>query len=317
MNIIFMGSPDFAVVSLKRLRAAKLPVVAVVTQPDRPRGRGRRTQPTPVALYAEEAGLPLLKPQRLRNREIRQQLLAFEPDLFVVVAYRILPPGILSLPRRGSINLHGSLLPEYRGAAPIQHALIDGERMTGLTTFQLDEQVDTGGILLQRELPIQPEDDFGTLHDRMADLGAELLIETIDGYLTRELEPRSQPPGEYRGAPRITALDRLLRWEQDAKALHNRIRGLSPLPGACCRLDGKQVRVFATSVIAADTPQPPGTVLQAGRQGILVACGADALLITDLQLEGKKRLPAADFLNGHPLHAGDYFANGIISTEQQ
>ena len=311
MSIIFMGSPDFAVVSLRKLLDAGLPISAVVSQPDRPRGRGRKVQPTAVTTFALQNQLTLFRPQRLRSEEIRTQLSHFEPDLFVVVAYRILPESMLSIPQRGSINLHGSMLPHYRGAAPIQHALLNGEEQTGLTTFLLDERVDTGGILLQEQVAIEQNDDYGILQERMAEQGAQLLLESVQQYLAGELHPAPQPAGEFTVAPRIGSADRLLDWQQSASELNNRIRALSPAPGAFCQLDDKQLTLFAAEVVEPAATEEPGTILQTGKTGLLVSCGRNALLIKELQLKGRKRMAAVSFLNGYKLSPGMVLRNGF------
>ncbi len=313
MSIIFMGSPEFAVVSLRKLLQAGLPVSAVVSQPDRPSGRGRKVQPTAVSAFSLQKQIPLFRPQRLRNEETRAQLSQFNPDLFVVVAYRILPRAMLSIPYRGSINLHGSLLPQYRGAAPIQHALLNGEVNTGLTTFLLDEQIDTGGILQQEQVVIHPGDDHGSLQSRMAEQGADLLLETVQKYLAGDLQPAPQPAGEYRAAPRIGSADRLLSFDQSAGQVNNRIRALSPAPGAYCQLDDKQLTIFAAVVVEQDASEEPGTILQSGKEGILVACTQNALLIKELQLKGRKRMAAASFLNGYRLTPGMRLLEGAQS----
>jgi methionyl-tRNA formyltransferase len=310
MSIIFMGSPDFAVVSLRKLLDAGLPISAVVSQPDRPRGRGRKVQPTAVTTFALQNQLTLFRPQRLRSEDIRTQLSHFNPDLFVVVAYRILPKSMLTIPQRGSINLHGSMLPHYRGAAPIQHALLNGEEQTGLTTFLLDERIDTGGILLQERVAIEQDDDYGILKGRMAEQGAQLLLASVQQYLAGELHPAPQPAGEFTAAPRIGSADRLLNWQQSAGELNNRIRALSPAPGAFCQLDDKQLTLFAAEVVES-TPEEPGTILQTGKTGILVSCGRNALLIKELQLKGRKRMAAASFINGYKLSPGMVLRNGF------
>jgi methionyl-tRNA formyltransferase len=311
MSIVFMGSPEFAVVSLRKLLQAGLPVSAVVSQPDRPRGRGRKVQPTAVSAFAQQEQIPLFRPQRLRNEEIRMQLSSFNPDLFIVVAYRILPRAMLAVPHRGSINLHGSLLPHYRGAAPIQHALLNGDVQTGLTTFLLDERIDTGGILQQEQVVIHPDDDYGSLQSRMAEQGARLLLESVQQYLAGDLQPVSQPAGEYTAAPKIGTADRLLSWQQSANMLNNRIRALSPVPGAHCHLDNNQLTLFAAEVVEQTITEMPGTILQTGKNGILVACTKNALLIKELQLKGRKRMAASSFLNGYKLSPGMILSDGV------
>ena len=243
----------------------------------------------------------------MRDPDFLEELRKTEAELFVVVAFRLLPGRILRIPRLGAFNLHGSLLPAYRGAAPIQHALMDGKETTGLTTFLLDRGVDTGGILLQETTPILPEDDLGSLHDRMAVQGAALVQRTVDGLLAGCLTPTPQPTGEWPLAPRIEAATRQMDWHRSANLLHNQVRALSPVPAALCRLHDRWLKIFRTRVedLPLGAAADPGRVLECDAEGPLVSCGARALRILELAPEGKRRMSAADWLRGYRLQAGE------------
>jgi len=315
MRIVFMGTPEFALPSLERLHA-EFSVAAVFSQPDRPQGRGRKLRPSAVSAWALEKGLPLYRPERLKSRATRELLRSLEPDLLVVVAYRLLPEALLSVPVLGAVNLHASLLPLYRGAAPIQRALMNGETVTGLTTFKLDRGMDTGGILLQEEIPIAPEDDYGSLSARLSAAGAPLLLRTVQGLQAGTLQPRPQPPEDpsWPRAPKIQREDRLLNWREDALKLHNRIRGLSPEPAARTFLRGEPWKIFRTRVLEQDYPELlPGTVIRVDRKSLTVACGRGALQLLEIQPAGKKRMPVASYLLGHPLKTGTSFGTGTDS----
>ncbi len=307
-GLVFMGSPGFALPSLDALVAAGHDLRLVVSRPDQPAGRGRKLRPTEVSARALELGLPLCRPVRMRDPGFLAELRGTEAELFVVVAFRLLPGRILKMPSLGAFNLHGSLLPAYRGAAPIQHALMDGKASTGLTTFLLDRGVDTGGILLQETTPISTGDDLGSLHDRMAVQGAALVVRTVEGLLAGTLTATSQPEGNWPLAPRIEADTRRIDWHRAANMLHNQVRALSPVPAALCRLHDRWLKLFATRVeeLPTDDSAPaPGTVLETGGEGPLVACGARALRILELAPEGKRRMRAADWLRGYKLEIGE------------
>jgi len=244
MRIVFFGTPEFAVVSLRRiLQSGRHPVAGVVTQPDRPAGRGRKSTPPPVKECALEHGLPFLQPVKLGNSEFLAELNKWGADCFVVVAYRILPEAVFVMPDRGTINLHASLLPVYRGAAPIRWALFDGRDKTGLTTFLIRKKVDTGDVLMTREIAIGPEETHGELSQRMADTGAELLLETLDRWERKEVVPHKQDATLATKAPKITAEDRNIDWSQSPKQIFNRVRGLAPAPGAVSTFRGTQVKI--------------------------------------------------------------------------
>jgi methionyl-tRNA formyltransferase len=330
-RIVFMGTAELACASLEALAAAPgFEVVAVVTQPDRPKGRALKLQPSPVKQAALRAGLPVLQPERARDAAFWEELRRLEPGLIVVAAYgQLLPPAILTLPARGCFNLHASLLPQYRGAAPIQWAILDGQAETGVTIMKMAERLDTGDILAQRATAIAPEDTAVTLHERLARIGAQLLLEALADSVNNKTIARPQPEAQATYARKITKEDGRLDWTQPARSLWNRVRALIPWPGAFTSWPGaaqaRTVKIWRASVEEARAIAPcsvgaprrwemeesravapvPGVVLQAEKAGIVVACGGgSALHIHELQLEGGRRLSAAEFLAGHPLPPG-------------
>ena len=298
-----MGTADFACPSLVALNdTPRIEVVAVVTQPDRPKGRQLIPHPSPVKLEAESHHLPVHQPERLRNDISFLEQLA--PGLIVVAAYgQILPQAILDLPPHGCLNVHGSLLPAYRGAAPIQRAILDGQAATGVTIMQMDAGLDTGAILSKAATPIGPTDNAQTLHDRLAKLGAELLLKTIHHHVAGEIAAKPQDDTLATHAAKITRDMGRIDWSQPATQLWNRARAFTPWPGVFTRLDGKLLKLLEVEPADADSPGP-GVVGQADADGIVVGCGNGALRITQLQKEGAKRLAAAEFLAGTPLPAG-------------
>lgn len=301
-RVVFMGTPQFAVPCLEALAAASdIDVVGVITAPDRPAGRGHQPQPPAVKTAAERLGLNILQPEKLRDPVFMAALEALRPDVQVVVAFRMLPQAVWALPRWGTFNLHGSLLPDYRGAAPIQWAVINGETETGLTTFLLDKEIDTGGILFTHREPIYPTDDAGTLHDRLMAHGPGLVLQTVRALATRTATPQPQDETQARHpAPKLFPEHGLVDWGQPATAIRNRIRGLTPHPGAYTFLDGKRLKLFPPLDAHPDTSAPglPGAfrLLPGGR--LEVSTGQGTLLLSDVQLEGKKRMPAPALLNG-------------------
>ncbi len=320
LRLIFMGTPELSCISLQALLASSaFQVVAVVTQPDRPKGRDLKLHPSPVKELALRANLPLLQPERARNEDFLQQLRRLQPDLIAVAAYgQILPQSILDLPRFGCLNVHTSLLPKYRGAAPIQWAVLNDESETGVTIMKMDAGLDTGDILAQEKTPIEPQDTAETLHDRLAKMGADLLVRSIRDYVAGELPPRPQPAQGVSHAPKIKRQDGLIAWDQPARAIWNRVRALVPWPGAFTYLPAQpqphllkiwQVDIAdlgaPASLPAPPLPAPPGQILQAGKTGIVVACGHNALRILVLQREGGRRLTASQFLAGHPFKVGE------------
>jgi len=334
-----MGTAELSCASLAALLAnASIRVVAVVTQPDKPRGRNLAAQPPPVKVLAQQAELPVLQPARARDPEFLAALRPYAPDLVVVAAYgQILPATILELPKHGCLNVHTSLLPKYRGAAPIQWSIANGDSETGVTIMKMDAGMDTGAMLSQRNTAITPEDNGATLHDRLAGLGAELLLATIPGYVAGEIQPRPQPMEGVTYAPKIKKEDGHINWTQPATVIWNRLRAFTPWPGAYTSWPAgtkiHTLKLWAAQVVelprpAGDTnvatgvppvvesgilpPGPitpklysPGEILQSNKEGIIVGCGKQALCITELQREGGRRLTAGEFLAGHPLRRGE------------
>jgi len=308
LRIVFMGTPEFAVASLNALYETGVDIAAVVTAPDRPCGRGRKITCSPVKKYALDHRLTLFQPEKLRDPEFISALRDINADLFVVVAFRMLPEEVWSMPRLGTFNLHASLLPQYRGAAPINHAIINGETMTGVTTFLIDEDIDTGMILLSRETAILPDETAGSLHDRLMETGARLVVETARGLAAGSLKPVSQEKMDdtmLKPAPKISPADMVIRWEKIAENIHNLIRGLSPCPGAntMLRKEGRSLRlkILDSTINYEITGNIPGTLIVTEKSRLMVACGKDTLEILSLIPEGRKRMSAAEFLRGFDL----------------
>ena len=306
MRIVFMGTPEFAVPSLKALVEAGYEICGVFTQPDKPKNRGMKLQESPVKEYALSDGLPVFQPVKMRDGEALTVLQELKPDLIAVAAYgKILPVDILELPPLGCVNVHSSLLPKYRGAAPINWAILNGEDETGVTIQRMAEGVDTGDVLAQVSTPIDISENAAQLLARLARLGAELLIKTV-----RELEAglaRPVPQDESRAshAPMLSKELSPMDWGKTARQLHDQVRGLYPWPSAAAVLDGIRCKIIRTSLISEETDQQPGTVLQADKKGLRVACGDGKVLeILELQPDGKKTMPAAAFLMGHPIQTG-------------
>ena len=300
MNLIFCGTPQFAVPTLEKLYAEKFQIDLVVTNPDEPAGRGYKTKSPPVKQTAEAAGLAIYQPQKLKDPATREFLSRYHPDAMIVVAYgHIIPPWMIELPRLGCINLHASLLPRYRGAAPIPWAIMRGERMTGVTTMMIDEGLDTGDILLQRETEIRDDDTTETLSQRLSILGADLIVETLHELESGKIRPRPQD-AQATLAPMLKKEDGWINWIQTAEEIARRVRGLRPWPGAFTKFRGAQLNLWMAKV--APDPAPAdlgvGTIkLAVGK--LLVVCGGHTMLeVTELQLAGRKRVPARDFLNG-------------------
>ena len=312
LKIIFMGAADLSCASLEALaHSAKFQIAAAVTHPDHPKGRGLKPQPSPVKSLALQLGLPVLQPECARDGKFTTELRALQPDLIVVVAYgQILPPAILDLPRLGCLNVHTSLLPKYRGAAPIQWAIANGDTETGITIMKIDEGLDTGDIVAQRRTPIRLEEDSVILHDRLALLGAELLVQTIPDYAAGKIQPTPQPAEGASYAPKIKKEDGRIDWNQPARTILNRLRAFLPWPGAFTFLKAKPkphlLKIWKVEIV--EKSGRAGEILSADRNGILVACGQNALRILELQREGGRRLNAGEFLAGYPLKAGENFA---------
>jgi len=304
-RIVFMGTPEFAVASLKALHESGCEIAAVVTVPDRPAGRGRKLTFSPVKEYALENRLTLFQPEKLRNPEFIAALKDLNADIFVVVAFRMLPEAVWTIPPKGTFNLHASLLPQYRGAAPINHAVINGETRTGVTTFLIDKEIDTGMILLSRGTAILPDDTAGSLHDRLMVLGAALTVETAEGLSSGLLKPIPQKgfaTDQLKPAPKIFPADTVIKWEKPATQVHNLIRGLSPYPGATAimKKDGNMLRIkILGSKLCEDTEASvPGVVQVIEKSRLVVSCGEGCVEITCLIPEGRKRMSAAEFLRG-------------------
>jgi methionyl-tRNA formyltransferase len=304
MRVIFMGTPEFALPSLEALRARGEQLVAVVTQPDRPQGRGQRVTAPPVKSAAVAVGIPVQQPAKVRQPEFLEWCRAAAPDLIVVVAFgQILPKTLLDIPRLGCINVHASLLPKYRGAAPIAWAIIRGETETGITTMQMDPGMDTGPMLLQRSLPIRPEDTAGTLGVRLAELGAQTLNETLNLLAEGRLSSTVQDSSQATLAPMLKKDDGRIDWRQPAAAIHALVRGMDPWPGAWTMHAGEPWRIWKAAVEPGTGE--PGAVLRADAAGIAVGAGAGHLVITELQTPGKRRLGVRDYLAGHAIKAGE------------
>lgn len=303
MRLLFMGTPEFAVPSLTHLIDAGYPPVAVVTGPDRPRGRGQRLSPTAVKRAAQAHGLhPILQPESVKSEGFAADVAALAPDIIVVVAFKILPPAVYEQARLGAFNLHGSLLPRYRGAAPINRAVMEGATETGVTTFFLEPQVDTGQIILKKRMPIGPNETAGGVHDRMMHLGAEAVVETVRRIEAGTATPQPQDDTKATPAPKIHREDCGIPWEAPAETVHNFIRGLSPYPGAWTYHEGTQLKIYRSSLHSGSGA--PGEVLSTDG-ALIVACGTGAVACTEVQQQGKRRMAAADFLNGYPIAPGD------------
>ena len=306
MRIVFMGTAEFGIPSLRTLLSKQYTVDAVVTVPDKPAGRGRKLQESPVKVFAREKGLPLLQPPSLKDPWFIDTMKKLRPELIVVVAFRILPPAVFTIPSFGSINLHASLLPRYRGAAPINWAIIRGEKETGVTTFFLEEGVDTGKVILQERTAIGGEETAGELHDRLAEVGARVILETVRLIASKCAEPQSQDSALASPAPKIFRNDCRIDWSAGARSVHDFIRGLSPKPGAFFRRGDALLKVYRSRCIPGAVPAPPGTVVSADG-GLTVSCGDGALQLTELQQEGKNPLPVEEFLRGMRVLKGETF----------
>jgi len=307
--MVFMGTPAFACPILEALLVRADPVVGVVCQPDRPRGRGLGVSAPAVKRLAEANRLPVLQPERLRDAAFQDALRALAPDLVVVAAYgKILPRAVLDLPPRGCINVHASLLPRHRGAAPIAWSILAGDTVTGVTIMAMNEEMDAGDILLQRETPIAPDDTGGTLGERLARLGAAAIGEAIDGLQAGTLRPVPQPAAGVTFAPRIEREHCRLDWRRTAIELERQVRALAPSPSAFTTLGGKFLKVHRAAL--ATGTGPAGQVVAAGPDGLVVAAGTGALRLLEVQLEGRRRLSAAEFLIGHRLTPGTCLGAG-------
>lgn len=308
LRIVFMGTPDFAVASLTALIESEYQVVGVITSPDKPAGRGKLMAESAVKKYALEKGLKVLQPEKLKKQDFLKELEALHPDLQVVVAFRMLPEVVWAMPRLGTFNLHASLLPQYRGAAPINWAVINGETKTGITTFLLDHEIDTGKILFKEEIKIGENDTVGDVHDKLMELGSDLVLKTVDAIAEGKIEPIPQEKlitgEEIKHAPKIYKEDCQIDWTKDVETVRNLIRGLSPYPSAWSNLVNKKTgeevftKVFYAQKIFSEKSGTPGSVETDGKKYLNVACQNGWLQIVDLQISGKRRMKTEEFLRG-------------------
>ncbi|QHL87005.1 methionyl-tRNA formyltransferase [Nibribacter ruber] len=305
LRIIFMGTPDFAVPGLQALIENNWNVVAVITAPDKPAGRGLKLTYSPVKEVALQHGIPVLQPTNLKDPAFQEELRSFKASLQVIVAFRMLPEVVWNMPPLGSLNIHASLLPHYRGAAPINWAIINGDQETGVTSFFLRHEIDTGDIILQEKVAIAPEDDFGSLYEKLKHAGAKLLLDTVTAIVQENTQPYPQPQlKEPRMAPKIFKETCQINWNQPAEKVHNFVRGLSPYPAAWAILEGKQFKILKGEAISAETTLPAGTLQTDNKKYIHLQCAdGTAYSILELQMEGKKRMSVQDFLRGFNFQA--------------
>jgi len=312
LRLVFMGTPEFAVPSLRKLVDLGEQVVTVVTQPDRPKGRGQRLAAPPIKLLATALSIPVLQPAKVRAPEFIEIMRGLHPDLIVVTAFgQILPKSLLEIPRFGCVNIHASLLPRYRGAAPINWSIINGETESGITIMQMDEGLDTGDLILKKTVSIGPDDDAQSLHDRLSVTGAEALKEFLGLLVSGELYPEKQDDSLSIYAPMLKKEDGCIDWQREPQSIRNLVRGLTPWPGAYTFLGEKTLKICRCRVAGGEGT--PGTVLQADRTGLVIACREGGLLVDELQLEGKKRLSVRDFLAGYNIKPGTVLGNRGLS----
>jgi methionyl-tRNA formyltransferase len=304
MRLVYLGTPAFAVPTLERLVATGYEMLTVVTQPDRPRGRGQAAAAPPVKEAAIRLGLPVYQPERIRRPEALEHLRSLAPEIMVVVGYgQIIPQTVIDIAPRGIVNVHGSLLPKYRGAAPIQWAIVNGETCTGVTTMQIDAGLDTGNMLQKAQTPIRGEENAVELSERLAMMGADLLIETLDGLARDSIVPAKQDAALATYAPILKKEDGLIDWTQSAEAIHNRVRGLQPWPGAYTRFRRHTLQIWRVRLRPSIAELPPGRIISV--KPPCVSCGRGSLELLEVQLEGRKRISAADFANGQRLNEND------------
>ena len=306
MRILFMGTPDFAVPSLQALVEAGHTLCGAFTQPDKPKNRGMKLMPTPVKEFCLAHNIPVFQPTKLRDGTALAQIRELAPELIVVAAYgRILPEDILDYPAKGCINVHSSLLPKYRGAAPINWAMLNGDRETGVTIMHMAAELDAGDIISQTSTPIDPDETVESLHDRLAGLGARLLVETVEQIGAGTARRTPQDASQVTYAPMLSRELSPIDWGRPARALHDQVRGLIPWPAAVAELGGVRCKIFSTAVCGENASAAPGTVVQADKKGLKIACGGETVLeILELQPDGKKRMAASAFLQGRPIPEG-------------
>lgn len=300
LRIVYMGTPDFAVEPLRRLVEGGYNVVAVVTMPDKPSGRGLKVKGSAVKEYATSVSLPVLQPEKLRDEAFVAQLFSYQPDLGIVVAFKMLPTVIWSMPRLGTFNLHASLLPDYRGAAPINWAIMNGDKLSGITTFMLDKEIDTGDVLCRESVVVEESETAGTLHDKLMDLGGNLVLKSVDMIAEGAVTPVAQSTmmtTTMRPAPKIFKEDCRLEWYNDVKSIYDKVRGLSPYPAAWCEIEGENFKIFSSHYELCESTV--GKMVTDGRNFLKIGCKGGYLVIDDLQMAGKKRMKVADFLRGH------------------
>lgn len=308
MKLIFAGTPDFSVSALTALVDEKYTIAAVLTQPDRPAGRGRKLSPSPVKQYATQNGLDVWQPETLKTPEIQQQLASLDADAMIVAAYGlILPKPVLSIPRLGCLNIHASILPRWRGAAPIQRAILAGDNVSGITIMQMNEGLDTGDILSVFQCPIETCDTGGILHDRLAQLGAKAIITTLADLNDGKITPQPQDDTQATYASKLSKKEANIDWNTSAREIHDKIRGFNPWPVAQTLHEGKTIRLWQSSIVDRSSSDPFGTVIQCDRDGIIVSTPVNCLRIEKLQLPGGKPLPVEAFLNAHSIPAGTRF----------
>ena len=305
MRVVFMGNPQFALPTLTALLSSQHDVVGIVSNPPKPMGRGRKLKSTAIGQFAKENDLNLFQSSTLKSDEFHNQLSVLNPDVFVVVAFQILPKSLIDLPKFGALNLHASLLPKYRGAGPIQWSLMNGDKTSGITVFQIMPSVDTGDILLQEKMDIFPYDNMLTLGTRLSTIGANLVVNALDGIEAGSLQPIIQNNNHATHAPKITKETTIINWSWAADKIHNWVRGLSPHPGMSTTLKGKRMRIFNTRVVDEGVILGDGIVFKADSEEIFVDTGEHLLAFSEIQLEGKKRMSVSDFMKGNNIQMGD------------
>jgi methionyl-tRNA formyltransferase len=308
MNIVFMGTPEFALPTLKKIHSSPHCILSVITQPDRPKGRGQKQVDSPIKKFALENSLPVLQPATVNTPEFIASLLKNRPDYIIVVAFgQILSEALLKVPKQFCINLHSSLLPKYRGAAPINRAILNGETRSGVTTMIMDKGMDTGDILLVDETPIEQNDDAQSLHDKLSEQGGELVLETLSRLQKNDILPTSQNPELASYAPKLKKEESLIDWGMDAENIFNKIRGLSPWPGTHTLYNGKRLAILKGEIVPGESSDRPGHVIRITDTGIEVGTGKNRLKITELKPEGKKAMPVKSFLSGYKINRDDIF----------
>ncbi|MBL4665525.1 MAG: methionyl-tRNA formyltransferase [Nitrospinaceae bacterium] len=308
MNIVFMGTPEFALPTLKKIHNSSHCILSVITQPDRPKGRGQKQVDSPIKKFALENNLPVLQPTTVNTQEFIASLLENRPDYIIVVAFgQILSEALLKVPKQFCINLHSSLLPKYRGAAPINRAILNGDTRSGVTTMIMDKGMDTGDILLVDETPIEQNDDAQSLHDKLSEQGGELILETLSRLQKNDLLPTSQNSDLASYAPKLKKEESLIDWKVDAENIFNKIRGLSPWPGTHTLYNGKRLAILEGEIVPGESSDRPGHVERITDTGIEVGTGKNRLKITELKPEGKKAMPVKSFLSGYKINRDDIF----------